>query len=64
MFFVYCTKCGFYPGNANRRISIPKEPHAENLSSLHRDVNLGHETFLVPNRWVEDTDKTHHADRQ
>lgn len=57
--FIFCSRCGFYPSDTDDRVGVLSEQHAENLATLHRASNPGHETFLIPGEWVSDTPNTH-----
>lgn len=52
--FVYCSQCGFYPGDYSTSLGITVEDHAINLADLHSS-NKGHETFVIPDTWMTDS---------
>jgi len=51
-YFVYCSKCGFYPGDYDTSVGISVEDHAANLADLHSS-NQGHEAFVIPSNWMD-----------
>lgn len=49
-YFVYCSKCGFYPGGYDVSVGITVEDHAANLADLHSGGV--HQAFVIPSHWI------------